>query len=170
MKKGTFLLMILLIISIINTNAQSLFVYFNDGVVNEYPLSSVSKITFSNNNMILHKTDESILTWAISDIRKYNYNISTLVKEEDKLSNIDVLIYPNPSNGNFKINYQVNQKGSVNISIIAADGRLIKNLFNANKNIGTYFLNYNSNLAAGNYFVKIQNENNITTKKIIILK
>lgn len=170
MKKGTFLLMILLIISIINTNAQSLFVYFNDGVVNEYPLSSVSKITFSNNNMILHKTDESILTWAISDIRKYNYNISTLVKEEDNLSNIDVLIYPNPSNGNFKIDYQVNQKGSVNISIIAADGRLIKNLFNANKNIGTYFLNYNSNLAAGNYFVKIQNENNITTKKIIILK
>jgi len=170
MKKGTFLLMILLIISIINTNAQSLFVYFNDGVVNEYPLSSVSKITFSNNNMILHKTDESILTWAISDIRKYNYNITTSIKEEDNLSNIDVLIYPNPSNGNFKIDYQVNQKGSVNISIIAADGRLIKNLFNANKNIGTYFLNYNSNLAAGNYFVKIQNENNITTKKIIILK
>jgi len=170
MKKRTYLLMLLLIISIINTNAQSLFIYFNDGVVNEYTLSSVSKITFSNNNMILHKTDESILTWAISDIRKYNYNITTSIKEEDNLSNIDVLIYPNPSNGNFKIDYQVNQKGSINISIIAADGRLIKNLFNGNKNTGSYSLNYNSNLVAGNYFVKIQNENNITTKKIIILK
>jgi len=167
MKQKTIILILILFVAIVNTKAQSIFIYFTDGKISEYPLSEVRKITFSATDMILHKKDATTFTWAISDIQKYNYSETS---SETEIKTIDALIYPNPSNGNFIINYQLKQKEFINISIISMDGKIIKNLLLENREQGYYSLHYANNLEEGIYLIKISSTNNFITKKLIILK
>ena len=169
MKKILVLLSIVFFIA--NTNAQSIYIYFNNGNINEYILSTVDKITFSGTNMLLHKTDESVLTWPISDIRKYTYDVSTLVENTiDNNSKMDVLIYPNPSTKDFSIDYKLDKPSEINISILSLNGSLIETILSEKKSKGEYSIKWeNKNLKSGIYFIKIRNNNSSETKKVIIL-
>ena len=169
------LLLIALILSIsgfyANLNAQqSIYVEKTDGTLTHVPLKLVKKITFSDGNMLLQKTDASIITWSTSDIQKYYYALSTNVNNYEIAESKDVFIYPNPSNGSFNISYQVKQQGKVNISILSIDGKIIKSVLSEQKEKGDYLLNLTENLESGSYFVKIAGSNNLIVKKIIILK
>jgi hypothetical protein len=171
MKKILLLFTMILFVSIVNTKAQqSIFVELTNGTIDQTELSEVQKITFSATDMILHKTDATTMSWAITDVQKYYYDDSTVEINTVSAEPIDILVYPNPTKENLNINYQLNKNGSVEISIISMDGRVIEKLLSENKAKGDYTLNWNSQLESGTYFVKIQNEENITTKKIIILK
>jgi len=149
---------------------QSIYVEKTDGTLTHVPLTQVKKITFSEGNMLLHKTDASILTWATVDVQKYYYALSTNIESLEIQKSNNVLIYPNPSNGNLKISYQVNQKGKVDVSILSMDGKVIKSVLSEQKEKGDYHLNLTENLESGSYFVKISSHNNLIVKKIIILK
>jgi len=153
-----------------NIYAQySIYVEEINGTISEIPLSQVQKIDFSGNDMILHKTDASTIIWATSDVQKYYYDLTINVENPKKSENNDVLIYPNPSNGDFYINYKVQKKGNVSIYLVSIDGKTIINLLSENKEQGEYSLQLNFNLEAGSYFIKIETNNNLITKPIIIL-
>jgi len=149
---------------------QSIYVEETNGSLTEIPLTQVSKITFSGTDMLLHKTDASILTWATVDVQKYYYALSTNVENLEIAESNDVLIYPNPSNGRFNISYQVNEKGKVDISILSIDGKLIKSLLSEQKEKGDYLLDLSESLEPGSYFIKIASHNNLIVNKIIIIK
>lgn len=171
MKKKKIILMLMLFVAVLNADAQKIYIYFTNGSINEYPLSEVRKISFSEANMLLHKTDDEILSWAISNINKYDYNLITETPEIVESSPFDILIYPNPSKGSFKLDYQIDKLSEINISIVSIDGRLYETLVSEKKEKGSYTLNVNNyNLYSGTYFIKIQDKNKSTIKKIIILK
>ena len=172
MKQKIIILVLMLFVAIVNTKAQSIFIYFTDGTINEYPLSELNKITFSETDMLLHKTDATIINLNMSDIKKYNYDAPTKLEKVNKeLSQFDILIYPNPSNGAFKLEYKVNIPSEVNISILSIDGRFIETILSERKDIGSYSLSWkNPNVQAGSYFIKIQSGNDLVVKKVIILK
>ena len=73
-----------------------------------------------------------------------------------------ITIYPNPSNGIFNIQTSVNFS---NIIIKDVTGRTIKKLTVSDSNYATINI---ENQASGIYFLEIQLENEIITKKIII--
>jgi hypothetical protein len=148
---------------------ESIYVEETNGTLTQVPLTQVQKITFSGTDMVLHKTDATTITWAIINIQKYFYDLTTNINNTISDDN-DILIYPNPSNGDFKINYQIKQKGFVKISILSIEGKTIETLLSENKEQGSYSLNSTKNLDPGTYFVTIENNNNLVTKKIIILK
>jgi len=171
MKKRKILLTLLLFVAILNTDAQNIYIYFTNGTISEYPLNEVQKITFSEADMLLHKTDGDILSWATSDIDKYNYDLITQTPEVVESKPFEILIYPNPSKGSFQLDYQIDKLSEINISIISTDGRLHEILLSEKKAKGSYSLNINNyNLKPGTYFIKIQDKNKSTIKKIIILK
>jgi hypothetical protein len=79
--------------------------------------------------------------------------------------------YPNPFNSLTKISFSLNKGSNVLIKIFDALGCEVKTLLNEFKPIGTYVLDLDAgNMNSGVYFLRMQTENFVDTKKIILLK
>jgi hypothetical protein len=79
--------------------------------------------------------------------------------------------YPNPFNPNTQIKFAIPTRGMVNLSIYNILGEKVATLINTQMNTGNYTVSFNgSNLSSGIYFYRLIFENNITTKKMMLLK
>lgn len=153
---------------------QSIFIEQTNGDLCEISLNLVQKITFSDTDMILHKTDATVLSWPTQDVQKYYYDLTTQVNKPVISTGTDpfhVLLYPNPSNGHFKIKYRVEKRSHIDIVLIDMSGRIVKVLLSENKEHGTYTFNsQGKKLTTGTYFLKIGNEKQASAHTLVILK
>ena len=84
--------------------------------------------------------------------------------------------YPNPFNPSTTIKYNLNDNSYVNVSIYNVAGELVKTLFNGPQNKGKNSLiwnaknNKNESVAGGLYIYSVTTENNIYSKKMMLLK
>ena len=79
--------------------------------------------------------------------------------------------YPNPFNPETKIHYNINIAGRVCISIYDVLGREVSVLVNKVQYPGHYDVKFSGNdLATGIYFYRLQTENKVITKKMLLLK
>ena len=103
----------------------------------------------------------------------YNHTVTVTVlitktNEYDKLQN-SIKLFPNPSNGNFNLQFDDFKSGDIEVNIIDIAGKTVyKNKFQLSGNK----INLDINLENGVYFVEIKNSksNTIVVKKIIIQK
>ncbi len=84
----------------------------------------------------------------------------------------DLLIYPNPSNGDFTVSYKVLKPADVRIDIFDEKGSLLKTIVNiSNQYSGKYQIPVNMiEFNNGIYFVKMLNNDKLTTSKLILQK
>ena len=84
--------------------------------------------------------------------------------------------YPNPFNPSTTIKYNLNDNSYVNVSIYNVDGELVKTLLKGPQNKGKNSLiwnaknNKNESVAVGLYIYSVNTENNIYSKKMMLLK
>jgi hypothetical protein len=79
--------------------------------------------------------------------------------------------YPNPFNPTTTINYSVAKAGFVKIKVYDVLGREAATLINENKPAGNYTVQFNaSKLVSGVYFYRIETDNFVQTKKMILMK
>ena len=84
--------------------------------------------------------------------------------------------YPNPFNPSTTIKYNLSDNSYVNVAIYNVAGELVKNLFNGLQNKGKNILiwnaknNENESVAGGLYIYLVKTENNIYSKKMMLLK
>ncbi len=81
--------------------------------------------------------------------------------------------YPNPFNPSTEIIYHVPSTGNVSLKIYNILGKEISTLFNGVKAKGTYTFNFNSQnygLASGIYLYKLSQNNQVSVKKMILMK
>ena len=84
--------------------------------------------------------------------------------------------YPNPFNPSTTIKYNLNDNSYVNVAIYNVAGELVKTLFNGPQNKGKNSLiwnaknNENDSVAGGLYIYSVNTENNIYSKKMMLLK
>ena len=79
--------------------------------------------------------------------------------------------YPNPFNPSTTINYQISEPGLVTIKVFDILGREVKTLVNENKSAGSYSIRFDgSNLASGIYFYRINVNEFVNTRKMLLLK
>lgn len=79
--------------------------------------------------------------------------------------------YPNPFNPTTVIEFNINKPGMIHLSIYDINGKLIDQLLNQNLNAGEFRIIYNANkLSSGLYFYKLNTQNFIETKKMLLLK
>ena len=77
-------------------------------------------------------------------------------------------VSPNPFKENFSVTYDIEQNADVDISIMNAAGQQVfSQKQNAEKGTNRFDYNDGASLPAGFYFVRISNEGNVQTKKII---
>ncbi len=91
----------------------------------------------------------------------------TLLIAENEGELLDMQIFPNPSNG--VVNIEVNSQKEIfgEISIYNCTGQKIKTLYPENKIELNTEMQFNLNLDAGIYFIKLSGEKNIVRKLII---
>jgi len=84
--------------------------------------------------------------------------------------------YPNPFNPSTTIKYNLNDNSYVNVSIYNVAGELVKTLYNGPQNKGKNSLIWNAknnkkeSVAGGLYIYSVTTENNIYSKKMMLLK
>lgn len=79
--------------------------------------------------------------------------------------------YPNPFNPSTVIEYSMPKAGFVSIKVFDSQGKFITELVNSFKAIGNYSVNFDgSQLASGVYFYRIEANNFIDTKRLVLIK
>ncbi|MBE2255962.1 MAG: T9SS type A sorting domain-containing protein [Ignavibacteria bacterium] len=79
--------------------------------------------------------------------------------------------YPNPFNPVTRISYSLPKNGFVKLKIYDITGKLVAQLVNQSQIAGNYIVDFDaSNFASGTYFYKLEAENFVDTKKMILLK
>ena len=127
------------------------------------------KLIVENNfasNLSLAKiyADEYVLGKA--NVKQINYNENKPVTSYALAQN-----YPNPFNPSTTIKFEIPKNGLVTLKIYDILGSEVVTLVNEEKSVGRYELNFNaSSLASGVYIYKIQVNDFISSKKMILLK
>jgi len=79
--------------------------------------------------------------------------------------------FPNPFNPSTTINYALNQSGIVTLKVYNLLGQEVRTLVNGFQNAGSYHATFNAQgLSSGIYFYRLQSQNSIQTRKMILLQ
>lgn len=84
--------------------------------------------------------------------------------------NLNLSVYPNPSNGEATLNFNLNESASVKVNVVDVLGKQMLPEVSANYGSGenTLVLNKNNQLAKGIYLVNISINGTTVTKKLVI--
>ncbi|MCD4773249.1 MAG: T9SS type A sorting domain-containing protein [Bacteroidales bacterium] len=76
--------------------------------------------------------------------------------------------YPNPSNNITTITFELKNQSEIGLSVFNINGQELLQIFKGEKGKGTHNFDLDcSSFSTGIYFIKLQTENGITTKKIV---
>lgn len=97
-------------------------------------------------------------------------NLSGVVGINELENELQLLIYPNPTNTSSTLSFNLYNNQKVKINVIDNVGRILESSDNVslNGNTASYVINKNGNLAKGMYFVNLEINGSIITKKIIL--
>ena len=88
--------------------------------------------------------------------------------EEPELDLIDVVNYPNPATGSTQITFNA-LGGHVDLSIYALNGQKVNTLVDKTLTKGQHTINYNTTeLRQGMYIIKVRNEGNHSSRKLVV--
>ena len=91
--------------------------------------------------------------------------------EDDRGFNGNMQIYPNPSDGNFKIQFYLAKASNIKIELFDLQGNLIKSIYQGYMQNGQNVINANMNISAsGEYICKISHDKFTETCRVIITK
>ena len=108
---------------VLPVSAQSLYVRNANETQEIYQLSSISKLSFLASDLIVHKTDNSTVTHAISEIRYMSFSdyVDIFMPREQE----DVLtVYPNPASNLLNINLPSDKLGG-ELHVLSLDGKTL---------------------------------------------
>ena len=141
----------------------------------------ICSINFGQVYMSIHNKDGTKQSFPIDEIRKLTFTgllgvnegklITNTLKSFTLLQN-----YPNPFNPTTTIEYQIQTPGNVKVAVFNITGEHVKTLESKSKKSGSYKLIWNGKndfdtpVASGVYFVKVEHNKKFLTKKIMLLK
>ena len=97
-----------------------------------------------------------------------NSHLTNVGLSEVKNDVTNVQMYPNPSNGEINISYNLNKASFVDISVYNTSGVKVQSMVETNQEAGQYHINQKLNLPSGMYLINIQHNGQSETKTIIL--
>ncbi len=145
--------------------AQTMYVKENSGTQTAYILSSIQKMTFSDGNATIQKTDNSTDDYALSGLRYLNFtNPTTEISEPtDQLAHSNLITYPNPLTDLLNIDLK-GMTGEGTISILTLEGKEIQK---QNTNGSSLIILNLNQLPKGIYLCRYSNSKEIKIVKFI---
>ena len=126
--------------------------------------------------IVIQKGDSCFIGDAKTQTQTYTNSVSNM--EEYKLIGVDEIsnpyfelnAFPNPFTNNTNISYTLSAKAYVKLEVYNVLGEKVKTLVNESQNAGTYNFNFsteNIRISAGVYYLKIEVNGFVKTKKIV---
>lgn len=94
----------------------------------------------------------------------------TVSVDEALLNSLQLELFPNPAKEHFDLSYTLDQSTDLEISLLDAQGRLVGNLLNERQAAGTYLLNFDQALDQGLYFLQLNLNGQIISRKLVVSK
>lgn len=165
---GKYLLCFVLFLLASSAQAQNIYINFSDGSSSSYPLSSVEKITYAGNDMIVHFDNNTTLSWNVLEIENYTYKELTSIRATSNAFK-SFEISPNPIIDHANVVFTARTKGEVSIEVFSVDGSLVSSSITfAEANEPTEVqLNDLEQIQHGIYFCRINMGNSSLTEKLI---
>ena len=151
------------------TKAQDLVVTLTNGNTESFPVEDIQSIKFGSEDMVLNELNGTTNVWDINDIDNYAFDGVANVEESIDVAADNLSIYPNPSSDKVTINYSSNVAGNISISVIDMNGKEVERIYSGEHNTETEIIwNAKQNSQSGKYLIKINTENKVITKPLII--
>ena len=130
------------------------------------PIDTISIVLLCNDDNMVYSQMINITESVLNAYIGYLSN-----KNEINLPKINVRLFPNPSNSEINLEYQLNKLSRVSVDIYNMQCQKIYNIYNNLQNEGKHQITWNKNdisLKTGIYDIKISIDNNIKHIPIII--
>jgi photosystem II stability/assembly factor-like uncharacterized protein len=89
---------------------------------------------------------------------------------EDKVD-LGLAMYPNPVNGEGRVNFDLAQQSTVDIQVFDLNGRVVKQFLNQSYEAGENTFAFNtSSLSAGTYMLSVKTNTEYSTSKFVVVK
>lgn len=152
--------------------------YYNDLI----PIDKIEEfykiLGFTDNSIVIFKwkevfgfnngsTDSTITYEYTGDITTLNQNLTTGIKENSKFES-NIILYPNPANKFMIAKISNSYIGLINMQLISADGKIVstRKIIKNSELISTELST--SKLTNGIYVLKLQFDETVETKQIVI--
>ncbi|NIT56993.1 MAG: T9SS type A sorting domain-containing protein [Aliifodinibius sp.] len=120
-------------------------------------------LILSSGNSILDDKPYLIVRYNVTGINQSTFGIR---KEFELREN-----YPNPFNPITTIAYTINRSGKVELSVFDILGKKVKGLVNTRQPTGTYSIQFDgSDLPSGVYWYRLKFEDDVATKKMLLIR
>ncbi len=98
--------------------------------------------------------------------------VSATGSQENEFQKVDLTIFPNPTNGDFSINYYLSQPAEVAILIADLTGRLVMNISNHKEFVGVHskLISDVSRLNKGIFFIHLSANNKLVANKLFVVE
>lgn len=108
-------------------------------------------------------------TTMAGDIRNYLNSAVGINEKNNVVSNLNV--YPNPASTEFKISTSISKTTHLIIDVLDITGRVVLKAFDENVEVGDFYKTVNtSDLALGNYIVRVNAGGSISQQKLTIVR
>lgn len=121
-------------------------------------------------NPVVSKDNKYIYGRTVNGVGKFNaiWNADGIVNPKIETNNL--VIYPNPSTNELKIDIKLQNPLPIQLNITDATGRTVTQIFNGLSATKNTFIFKTRGLAPGAYFVNLIVQNKILTKQFIVTK
>jgi hypothetical protein len=170
MKQKRFKMSALLLfcLGLTSIQAQTMYLHKNIGTQDEYYLSNVRKMSFSEGNLIVSSKNGQEDKHSLTEIKYLNFN--NLITEFHELlpsENAELQLYPNPVKDVLNLKNTTENKEGISIIIHSTDGKTV--YFKALDNKADNFQINVSGLPKGIYLLRISNGKAVKSSKFIKL-
>ncbi|MBN1968544.1 MAG: T9SS type A sorting domain-containing protein [Candidatus Delongbacteria bacterium] len=143
-----------------------------------FDLLADTEITFTDldNYELNITTVDGEISIDVVDMIKIDFSDLTPIEQEQVFEKMGLTLfgnYPNPFNPSTTINFQTMVEGFVNISVYNQNGQLISKLLDENLAAGKHSIVWNSenqNVSSGVYFLKVEQNNQLVSTKMLLMK
>lgn len=177
-KQKIVLIMILLEVCLLFS--QELLKVNRDSTVQHYKTKSISNFTFSEvEDQILRvkKKDGSYTDFDLSKVKDITFSeLDGIEDQEEILGKFGISLlknYPNPFNPETTISFSLKNTGETKVEIFNHLGQFVETIHNGKLMAGNHSIKWNAgnnNASSGVYFVKVSQNDQILSSKILLIK
>ncbi len=161
------------------TNGASVLYYSEDEIGRIFTMENETYRTISSSiifGAVKNNDSLNIKPYLISEFFNYLLGIQTITALQEHVSDILLKAYPNPSTDQVRISYVLPEPQRVNIRIFDLNGKMIKQLTDAEQQPGNHFVTWDGTtdqgktVEKGMYFYMLTTSTQTETGKITFMR
>ena len=162
------------------TGQELLRVNMADETRDDYPLNTITSITFSDygsDKLKVNLEDGSEMIFDLDRISDLTFSgLSSIEDHEEILTKLGISLlrnYPNPFNPETTISFSIDTSGLTKVDIYNRSGQLVTTLHEGEMSKGSHSFKWNAqehNSSTGVYFVRVSQSGKQLSSKLLLIK